>query len=615
MLKVLVGLLLYISTIVVLKSDIIRVSFEDLCSESSLKSDSYIYKVSQLQDPERFNIQTDGITFGRNVSANVLANVVYGCGQFHSASSTFASKQLSARFYELSIKLDPALLEGYLNLGYMYDQIGDEYNSHLIYFKCMDAYIQVVSHLADPDYRLSRDLVAAECIANIVNKEIWNEFGVKSVRHVRAAMRLIAFSLVELNPSSHGSYNQLGLILTNQGNYNGAHKFFQKSLKLNPTNYIAWLNTGNHFFRLNKFSKAVEAFKSTIFVSSIEDKLGSVFVINNMGQSFREMGLLQEALNSFSVAIVLLFNGKHEVFKTLNDETFHLNINSTWRDIDVNVAKFIVSAAASDSKKGGGFIDRDIRGYSLTDMIKDSVVKLTFPYSNQPIVMLMRSLLWSLSNALAVQGLSCLWNQLEFLEEMLILSVNLNFQYFNEQRVNTLVDPYTVSLLRFSPPDFDLKVSLMSCLYSPQFVFSSQKYRDHLSFGGVADSLTSQKKLTIKIGFISYDWRDHPMGRLTFHLVTKPYLQTNDRFEYEVYCITYSGNDGSPVYAYVNTHCQNFLDFRDAESHIIIDRIKSLELDVLVDLTVHTYRGRVDIPAAKPAPLVVNYLGYAGSSG
>ena len=73
------------------------------------------------------------------------------------------------------------------------------------------------------------------------------------------------------------------------------------------------------------------------------------------------------------------------------------------------------------------------------------------------------------------------------------------------------------------------------------------------------------------------------MGRLTYHLVTKPYLEPSDNgIEYEVYCITYSGNDGSAVYAYVKTRCQNFIDFRDAESHVIIEQIKSLELDVLV---------------------------------
>lgn len=45
------------------------------------------------------------------------------------------------------------------------------------------------------------------------------------------------------------------------------------------------------------------------------------------------------------------------------------------------------------------------------------------------------------------------------------------------------------------------------------------------------------------------------------------------------------------------------------------DIISSHEIDILVDLTALTFNGRFEIPAMKPAPLIINYLGYPGSGG
>ena len=47
----------------------------------------------------------------------------------------------------------------------------------------------------------------------------------------------------------------------------------------------------------------------------------------------------------------------------------------------------------------------------------------------------------------------------------------------------------------------------------------------------------------------------------------------------------------------------------------VSNRIASLELDILIDLTTHTYNGRMDIAGLKPANIIVNYLGYPGTTG
>jgi predicted O-linked N-acetylglucosamine transferase (SPINDLY family) len=45
------------------------------------------------------------------------------------------------------------------------------------------------------------------------------------------------------------------------------------------------------------------------------------------------------------------------------------------------------------------------------------------------------------------------------------------------------------------------------------------------------------------------------------------------------------------------------------------DIISSYQLDILIDLTALTFNGRYEIPAMRPAPLIINYLGYPGPAG
>jgi hypothetical protein len=45
------------------------------------------------------------------------------------------------------------------------------------------------------------------------------------------------------------------------------------------------------------------------------------------------------------------------------------------------------------------------------------------------------------------------------------------------------------------------------------------------------------------------------------------------------------------------------------------DIISSHRLDIFIDLTALTFNGRFEIPAMRPAPLIINYLGYPGPAG
>jgi protein O-GlcNAc transferase len=60
---------------------------------------------------------------------------------------------------------------------------------------------------------------------------------------------------------------------------------------------------------------------------------------------------------------------------------------------------------------------------------------------------------------------------------------------------------------------------------------------------------------------------------------------------------------------------EHFYDAGDEVDFAIAERLREREIDIVVDLTGHTRNGRLGVLAHRPAPLQVNYLGYAGTSG
>ena len=81
------------------------------------------------------------------------------------------------------------------------------------------------------------------------------------------------------------------------------------------------------------------------------------------------------------------------------------------------------------------------------------------------------------------------------------------------------------------------------------------------------------------------------MGRLTRRLVT-----THSRVFFHTTCISYSKDDHSPERMDVRELCQEFVDLHSLNALTMTDALRiivGLDLDVLIDITSHTYEGRI----------------------
>ena len=113
------------------------------------------------------------------------------------------------------------------------------------------------------------------------------------------------------------------------------------------------------------------------------------------------------------------------------------------------------------------------------------------------------------------------------------------------------------------------------------------------------------KKEKIRIGYLSPDFNKNAVGLFVTSL-----LKYFDTSCFEVFC--YYNNDKMDIYTNMFKSFKNIIwydvkNFSDIELYNIINTNK---IDILFDLIGHGVGNRMNVLSMKPAPIIINYLGY-----
>lgn len=114
----------------------------------------------------------------------------------------------------------------------------------------------------------------------------------------------------------------------------------------------------------------------------------------------------------------------------------------------------------------------------------------------------------------------------------------------------------------------------------------------------------------IRVGYVSPDLRQHPVGYLTAEIFV-----SHDKDRFETYAFSIGPDDGSDLRRRLEGAFHRFVDCETKTDAEILDAIDAAQIDILVDLAGHTQNARLSLFASDPAPIVVNYLGFAGPLG
>lgn len=113
-----------------------------------------------------------------------------------------------------------------------------------------------------------------------------------------------------------------------------------------------------------------------------------------------------------------------------------------------------------------------------------------------------------------------------------------------------------------------------------------------------------------RLGFISYDFHEHPVSQLLVEV-----LESIDRSRFEVRLYSIGRDDGSALRRRVVAAADEFVDLRGVSDIEAAERVRADGVELLVDLQGLTRGHRQGILARRPAPLQVAFLGYPASTG
>jgi predicted O-linked N-acetylglucosamine transferase (SPINDLY family) len=114
----------------------------------------------------------------------------------------------------------------------------------------------------------------------------------------------------------------------------------------------------------------------------------------------------------------------------------------------------------------------------------------------------------------------------------------------------------------------------------------------------------------LRIGYVSQDFRNQAMGHLT-----RTMYGLHDRSQFEIYGYAVCKDDGSVYRKTIAETCDHFRDINDLTLVDGATRIAADEIDIMIDLMGYTAGHRMGIAALRPAPVVVGFLQFPGTSG
>ncbi len=114
----------------------------------------------------------------------------------------------------------------------------------------------------------------------------------------------------------------------------------------------------------------------------------------------------------------------------------------------------------------------------------------------------------------------------------------------------------------------------------------------------------------ITIGYLSYDFRDHPVAHQLF-----PLFGLHDRKRFRVLTFSMGPDDKSDYRRRIQDDSDEFIDIAGFDIRRSVAEIHHRRVDILVDLMGHSHHSRLEILALRPAPIQISYLGFLSTSG
>lgn len=484
-------------------------------------------------------------------------------------------------YFRDAIKIKPDYAEAYFNLGSIFVALGRLDDAAICFHAAIKnkedyaiAYdgLGVVLNSLDNHQEAEQNFRQATRFSPNFAKAHFN-LGCILERTTRLDEAIISYKkAIELDPNFATAHLNLGNALTFQGQFCQVEACYREAIRINPNYTDAYFNLGSILTTLERLDEAKFCYETTIIKSP-----EYVAAHNNLGTVLHALGRYDEAIASFNTA---------------------LQINPSYAEAYCNYGNALT---AKEQR-----IDAE-RAYCKAIQLNPN---LEHAHNNLANILNLMGRLdeaeVSCRNALkinpnfaeAYSNLGSVLGELGSLDEALFCWQNA----IRIKPMNMLTYSYMLFPINYHPT----KTSAEIFIYYQEF---------DKKFGSIY--LKEPKKYTnsknqdrpLKIGYVSADFKKHATQNFL-----QPLLANHDKKKFIIYAYTGTSIEDSVTATY-KKYIDHWVQAYGLSDEALSNRIRIDEIDILVDLSGHSFGNRLGVFARKPAPVSITHLGYASTTG
>lgn len=377
---------------------------------------------------------------------------------------------------------------------------------------------------------------------------------------------------LELRPQVPRIWNSLGIVLARQRLFSEAEGAFRQAVELDPDYAKGFNNLGNVCAELGRFDEAITAYRQALALGFDEASLHE-----NLANLLNRQGIYPDAETHYALAFrrnpenVNLLRSRSDVLIKLKRSAEAVTCLQRWVRINPNDA------------------DGHWRlGNALTDLGQ------------------LHEAMRSYQEALRVQP-----NNAAFLH-------HLGTARMMAGHITEATQCYRQAMAALPHNRLSHASLLFVNCYDPD-ADPAEVFAEHCRWGQLYAPLPSplaefrnerQPDRRLRIGYVSPDFRGHPVGRFI-----EPLLMNHDPNHVEIFCYDEFLRPPDSLTARFQEKVPHWRNTRNRPDEEVVAQIRADRIDILVDLAGHTGSNRLGIFARKAAPIQVTYLGYPNTTG
>jgi protein O-GlcNAc transferase len=370
------------------------------------------------------------------------------------------------------------------------------------------------------------------------------------------------------DPNNPELLSNLAKVLHTADRHEEAILIYQQLIKLIGPKPELLTDLGTSFAKIKDYQNAAQIFNQVIDIAP-----DYFLVWSNRGNLLAEQKQAREAIISYEKSIQLNPNYP-ESWTNLGNALFDLGHYEKSLECHERALVLNPDYAEALSNKGNTYLELKNLAAAYECYLSAFNKKMSIPYLHGQLYAAKMSLI--------------AWNDLDCFEANFrksILSQNCASLPFN-----TLSFP-------------DLELQLIAAQVIVKDRYPTRKVNQVKLLAGL-------EPIKIRIAYFSSDFHDHPVG-----ILMETILQLHDRSKFEVLGIYIKPKFNSPLAKRLHDLFDEVIYLDTVGDDHAEELLLSRKIDIAIDLNGHTSGNRMSIFANRIAPIQVNYLGYAGTSG